>query len=154
MVHMTQFEKHSNRYVAIGCELMSEFRKNGSADCVQQKLINNDGFMWLSIADYRGKIKPDEIYEVGFWVEDEADMIPVFWIATLDKVHYKFVHRDPFPNADPEIRAAYMKDGFEPYIEFGQELSYDHKFRYYDGCIKGVPGISQESLRRYATMAD
>lgn len=134
MIHMTLTTRRS-RYVVLGAELLNEFRRNGSANSIQQMIVNkSDGYIWLSEEDYRGCIKADEVYLITFEECGEVGyQIPIFFLEASPKIVNKEIHRDPFPNAIPEIRYAYKFDGVicttEPqYIDAKEICSV------YDGC--------------------
>lgn len=115
MIHMTK-RFYDGSYVVLGAELLNEFRNNGSANSVQQKIVNpSNGFTWLSEYDYRGLIKPDGVYYISFGAYcDGCDNYVAAPLFNLE-CSYKYtpaetVHYDPFPNAVPEIRNTYKRD--------------------------------------------
>lgn len=116
MIHMTtRADDYGGSYVVLGCELLNEFRNNGSANSVQQKIVNpSNGFTWLSEYDYRGLIKPDGVYYISFGVYcdgcDNYVAAPLFNLECSYKYYTETIHYDPFPNAVPEIRNMYKRD--------------------------------------------
>lgn len=140
MVHMTQharFRMFPCSYVALGCELLNEFRRNGSSDRMQQMIINeSNGFVWLSAEDYRGLIRADEVYYVDFGGCDEVGyQAPTFVLRKPYKIVNKWIHEDPFPNAAPEIRDAYKVDSVMRALEY-DPLNAKENESTYDGCDK------------------
>lgn len=138
MVHMTQHGRTSLFhwfYVVLGCELLNEFRKNGSSNRMQQMLINeSNGFVWLSAEDYRGLIRADEVYHVEFGGYDDCGyQAPIFVLHKPDKIVNRWIHEDPFPNAIPEIRNAYKVDKV---IRTSEHVSMnaEENESVYDGC--------------------
>lgn len=129
MIHMTKCDSWiTTGCIVLGCELLSEFRRNGSENSIQQKIINpSNGFTWLSAYDYRGLIKPDEVYELHFGIEGYDSWVhdaPAFVIEHAYEYALKAVHQDPFPNAAPEIRDKYKRDSVIVdlvYIPIGHE---------------------------------
>lgn len=135
MVHMTRYDRYWGTYVALGCELLSEFRKNGSSDRMQQMLINDsNGFVWLSAEDYRGLIRADKVYYVGFGGYDEGGyQAPIFTLYKPNKIVNRWIHEDPFPNAIPEVRYAYKVDKVIRALE-DDPMNAEENESVYDGC--------------------
>lgn len=135
MVHMTKCQWYKNEYVTLGCELLSEFHRNGSSGRMQQMLVNeSDGFIWLSAEDYRGKINADEVYYVQFGCCDEGGYLaPYFTLSKPDKIVNKRIDEDPFPNAIPEIREAYRVDKVIRCSEW-DPINAEENVSTYDGC--------------------
>lgn len=138
MVRMTQHHRDSlfsNDYVVLGCELLNEFRKNGSYDRMQQMLINDsDGFVWLSADDYRGLIRADEVYYVEFGGYDEGGyQTPIFFLSKPRKIVNRWIHEDRFPNAIPEIRYAHKVDKVIRSLEY-DPMDAKANESMYDGC--------------------
>ena len=144
MIHMTENAHHyGGSYVVLGCELLNEFRNNGSANSVQQKIVNpSNGFTWLSEYDYRGLIKPDEVYYISFGAYcdgcDNYVVAPLFSLECSYKYTAETIHYDPFPNAVPEIRNTYKRDetvSRHIYVPIGVDKSYPTNCAY-DGIDK------------------
>lgn len=138
MVHMTKHGRDSllsHCYVVLGCELLSEFRKNGSSDRMQQMLTNDsDGFVWLSAEDYRGIIRADEVYDVEFGGYDDGGYrAPIFVLYKHDKIVNRWIHEDPFPNATPEVRDAHKVDKVVRTWE-DDPMNAKENDSMYDGC--------------------
>lgn len=131
-------------YVVLGCELLNEFRRNGSANSIQQKIINpSNGFVWLSEWDYRGLIKPDEVYYIYFGTSCPdcgwSFGAPLFSLEHSYKYVLKTVHQDPFPNAVPEIRDKHRVDITfvdTVYVPMGVDNVYSPTYCVYDGFKK------------------
>lgn len=140
MVHMTKHGRDSlcsHCYVVLGCELLNEFRKNGSSDRMQQMLINDsDGFVWLSAEDYRGLIRADEVYDVEFGGYNGGEYwAPIFVLYKHDKIVNRWIHEDPFPNATPEVRYAHKVDKVIRDLEYDPMNAKENESTY-DGCDK------------------
>ena len=138
MVRMTRHGRDSlfsHYYVVLGCELLNEFRKNGSSERMQQILINDsNGFVWLSAEDYRGLIRADEVYYVEFGGYDEAGyQAPIFILHKPYKIVNKWIHEDPFPNAIPEVRYAHKVDKVIRSLEYDPMNAKENESMY-DGC--------------------
>lgn len=138
MVHMTRHGRGSwfpRSYVVLGCELLNEFRKNGSSDRMQQMLTNDsDGFVWLSVEDYRGLIRADGVYYVEFGECDEGGyQTPTFVLHKPRKIVNRWIHEDRFPNAVPEIRYAHKVDKVVRDWEYDSMNAEDNESMY-DGC--------------------
>jgi hypothetical protein len=137
MVHMTQFETYKYEYVVLGCELLSEFRRNGSSGRMQQMLINDsNGFVWLSAEDYRGRIDADKVYHIQFGDYCEGGYFaPYFSLSKPEKFVNRWIHEDRFPNAIPEIRDAHRVDTVVRGLEY-DPMGATENVSTYDGCDK------------------
>lgn len=135
MVHMTRHERYRYSYVVLGCELLNEFRKNGSSDRMQQMIINDsNGFVWLSAEDYRGLIRADEVYYVEFGGYDDCGyQAPIFILHKPPRIVNMWIHEDPFPNATPEVRDAHKVDKVVRTREHDPMNAKENESMY-DGC--------------------
>ena len=85
MMNMTRIDEGA--YLVLGCELLSEFRRNGSAKWSKQQAIVNpaDGFVWVSNNNYSG-LNPAGVYILWFHTrDDDGYPTPVFSVLKRNK---------------------------------------------------------------------